>query len=109
VKTDREVVLEAAQIIRDNGFGKREYYNEDTNCYCVIGAIRQAVFGFVNRMLSIPELESDEYRQMNRIEKHISRLLIAQGEWENLISWNDEAETTREDVLALLEQAAEAS
>jgi hypothetical protein len=75
----------------------------------VIGAIRQAVFGFVNRMLSIPELESDEYRQMNRIEKHISRLLIAQGEWENLISWNDEAETTREDVLALLEQAAEAS
>jgi hypothetical protein len=109
VKTDREVVLEAAQIIRDNGFGKRNYYNDETNCYCVIGAIRQAVFGFVNRPLRIPGLESDEYRQMNRIEKCINRLLIAQGKYPNIISWNDEAETTREDVLALLEQAAEAS
>jgi hypothetical protein len=115
MKTDREVVLEAAQIIRDNGFGKRKYYNEDTNCYCLSGAIRQAVSSLGKAIYAdLPGastclISAEECRQMNRIKKCINMLLRARGEWTSLISWNDEAETTREDVLALLEQAAEAS
>jgi hypothetical protein len=110
VKTDAEVVREAAHIIRDNGFGKKQYYDRSTNCYCAAGAIRQAASerGREIYRSSDPHtwLTESEEVQVNQICYKADGLLSGQGRTPNIVAWNDEPGTTKEDVLEFLDVLA---
>jgi hypothetical protein len=109
VKTDKEVVLEAARLLREQGWGKGAYYNADTNCFCAVGALRQAVGWRVDNEEAYQKASKALRFEAYRLDYALGAFLgtFLGRPFMSLLSWNDLPETTAEDVISLFKRFAE--
>jgi hypothetical protein len=87
----------AAQLIRDKGLAKGTFGVTPDSPHCTVGALRT-----VNPGVSYWVDDNEDLRVLGG-------LLGLNGEflWADIALWNDREETTEQDVITLLEQAAE--
>jgi hypothetical protein len=94
--TPKEILLGAAQNLRELGHCKGQFQN-DAGCVCAVGAIRLAASGSVYHS---NESATEATRILRRVVGH-------HGEFGTIPEWNDDPERTPEEVIAAFEKAAE--
>lgn len=101
MKTKKEIALGAARLLREVGWvqGTFRTYDPDEGKYtgfCMLGAIRQTAEYF-DRQLS-----DEEYDAMTEVVMAVKEALPC-----GLVSYNDTPGRTKDEVIAVLEKAAE--
>jgi hypothetical protein len=102
----RQVLLDAAGIIRKNGHVKEMLRSEDG--YCIIGAILQAGEDDPLALYGGP-LEGDKKVASERLASYLARERGAKNElWAShtICIWNNALDRTKAEVLAALEDCA---
>jgi len=103
--TPQETLIKAAELIEEHGWDRHTYYDPDTDCYCVDGAI-MAVTGH--------EPMIDGYRLSKTTQDLYDRDAAEQLLMEHLgistipalFRWNDDPDRTKEEVVSALKAAA---
>lgn len=114
MKTQKEVALEAARLLREVGWCQNAFRKRDADgkvmAYCANGALKESA-GY--SASAYPD-NTDAYRLFSSTRDSIDRLMPQLTGLQkrvdgssDLIIWNDEHTRTREDVISLLERAAE--
>lgn len=100
--TVKEVLLGAAQVLETRGWCQKQYVDK-RGCCCMSGAMQFAM-GFDPRT-------DDMWRSdMSRIWlEAIAAVESQMGAMDTVIRWNDQQGRTVEEVLSVLEKAAEAA
>jgi hypothetical protein len=101
----RQVLLDAAGIIRKYGHVKETLRSEDG--YCIIGAILQAGEDDPLALYGGP-LEGDKKVASERLASYLARERGAENEQAGytICTWNNAIERTKAEVLAVLEDCA---
>lgn len=117
--TDKEVLLAAAQRLKEFGWVRHNLRNEKGAC-CIAGAINIETLGHEdfwprdNPFLdSIPTYDGQNFRCMIRVAKHLQ---LPAADWKgddrhlafDLVDWNNQAERTAEHIINALEDTANA-
>jgi hypothetical protein len=98
VTTASELLLKAADIIKEQGLNKNgRYFGDDGSC-CTLGALSRA-----------EELLPGSFRVAHHAARDavLGQLHQDYGQWW-IVLWNDSPERTADDVITLLRRAAEA-
>lgn len=93
---DRDVLSEAAELIRERGFCQRRLHDPN-GCLCVLGAIL-TVLGIST------DDDWDEEKENLSVVRGLSAIMG--GNWASLSNWNDKKGRTKEEAIKFLQDAA---
>lgn len=92
------VINGAIWHLNNDGWGQFRYYNHNTNCYCLSGAIWQAGKQYgLNTTKDVLELVASQASDLSWVS--------AEG---RIVSWNDQEGRTKDEAIELLRSAREA-
>lgn len=101
---NKQLLTEAANILERDGWGTEVYYNRDTGCRCVVGAIIRASLG-KDMMINDDDMTDEAVKAALVVADH----LYPDEDYNitDVYNWNDDQESA-EPVIALLRELGNA-
>lgn len=91
----KEILILAKERLEE-GWGQGRYYNDETQCYCIAGAIWQCTGGLQDAIAAI-----------GAVAKAINpNALTGEG---TVVKWNDDPRRTKQEVLQKIQEAIDAA
>lgn len=101
-KTQKAILRAALELLETHGWGKGSYYNEDKDCYCLVGAVNKVVGGSP----LIPESLPGSRELVRRRDAALELLgFPAPGPNHDAVDWNDRKRRRFAHIKARIEKA----